>query len=67
MDPGLIQTLSALGEAVKAVHAVRTEEDIVKAEESIRSAREQMEEACKAGGSGGPLCEGASQMRSLGY
>lgn len=67
MDPGLMQTVSALGDAVKAVHAVRTEEDLVRAEDSMRQAREQMEETCKAGGGGGPLCDGAAQMRSLGY
>lgn len=66
-DPGLLETVSALGEAVKAVHEARTEEDIVRAEARMRGAREQMEATCKAGGAGAPLCEGAAQIRSLGY
>ena len=66
-DPGLFRTVSALGEAVKAVHEARTEEDIVRAEASMRGAREQMEATCQAGGASGPLCEGAAQIRSLGY
>jgi hypothetical protein len=66
-DPGLLQTVSALGEAVKAVHDARTEEDILRAEARMRGAREQMEATCKAGGAGAPLCEGAAQIRSLGY
>lgn len=65
VDPGLLQAVGALGQAIKAVHDARTEEDIVRAEESMRGAREQMEANCKSGG--GPLCEGAAQIRSLGY
>ncbi|HVU02259.1 MAG TPA: hypothetical protein VHE30_10930 [Polyangiaceae bacterium] len=64
-DPTLLSAVAALGDAVKAVHEVRTEEDLVAAEGRMRAAREQMEAACKSGA--GPLCEGAAQMKDLGY
>jgi hypothetical protein len=64
-DPGLFAAVSALSEAVKAVREVRTEEDLTRAEETMKTARERMEAACKSGAS--PLCEGAAQMKSLGY
>jgi hypothetical protein len=64
-DPGLLQATSALGNAVKAIHEARTEEDLVHAEEMVRTAREQMESGCST--SGGPLCQSAAQIRSLGY
>lgn len=66
-DPGLLGAVTALGDAVKAIHEARSEEDIVRAEESVRGAREKMEAACQAGGTGAPLCAGAAQIRSLGY
>jgi len=64
-DPGLLQATSALGNAVKAIHEARTEEDIVHAEELVRAAREQMQANCAT--APGPLCESAEQIRSLGY
>lgn len=66
-DPGLLGAVTALGDAVKAIHEARSDEDIVRAEESVRGAREKMEAACQAGGTGAPLCAGAAQIRSLGY
>lgn len=66
-DPGLLGAVTALGDAVKAIHEARSDEDLVHAEESVRGAREKMEAACQAGGTGAPLCVGAAQIRSLGY
>jgi hypothetical protein len=61
----LLDATSALATAVRAIHEARTEEDIVRAEELVRSAREQMEANCAT--APGPLCESAQQIRSLGY
>jgi hypothetical protein len=61
----LLEATSALATAVKAIHEARTEEDIVRAEELVRSARERMQANCAT--APGPLCESAEQIHSLGY
>jgi hypothetical protein len=60
-----MSAVMALSQAVKTVREVRTEDDLVHAEETMKAAREQMEAACQNGAS--PLCDGAAQMKSLGY
>ena len=61
----LLDATSALATAVRAIHEARTEEDIVRAEELVRAAREQMDSNCAT--TPGPMCESANQIRSLGY
>ena len=61
----LLDATSTLATAVRAIREARTEEDIVRAEELVRSAREQMEANCAT--APGPLCESAQQIRSMGY
>lgn len=64
-DPNLLNAVSALSDAVRAIHDARTEEDLVHAEELVRNARTQMETTCAS--SSGPLCASADQIRALGY
>jgi hypothetical protein len=64
-DPKLLSAVSALSDAVRAIHDARTEEDLVHAEEMVRSARTQMEASCAS--ASGPLCASADQIRALGY
>ncbi|HVW28393.1 MAG TPA: hypothetical protein VHC69_23680 [Polyangiaceae bacterium] len=64
-DPKLLDAVSALEGAVRAIHDARTEEDLVHAEDLVRNARAQMDSSCAA--SGGPLCASADQIRQLGY
>ena len=64
-DPKLLDAVSALSDAVRAIHDARTEEDVVHAEDLVRNARTQMETSCAT--SGGPLCASADQIRQLGY
>jgi hypothetical protein len=64
-DPKLLSAVSALSDAVRAIHDARTEEDLLHAEELVRNARTQMETSCAS--SSGPLCASADQIRALGY
>ena len=64
-DPKLLGAVTALTDAVRAIHDARTEEDLVRAEDLVRNARTQMESGCATGG--GPLCASADQIRSLGF
>ncbi|HEX4334810.1 MAG TPA: hypothetical protein VH062_02785 [Polyangiaceae bacterium] len=64
-DPKLLGAVSALGDAVRAIHEARTEDDLLHAEDLVRTAREQMESNCAT--SNGPLCASAEQIKSLGY
>lgn len=63
--PELLDAVTALAEAVKAVRSARTEEDIVHAEAQVRAARQLMEATC--GAAGGPVCDSAREVRSLGF
>lgn len=64
-DPKLLNAVSALSDAVRAIHDARSEEDLVRAEDLVRNARVQMETNCAT--STGPLCASADQIRALGY
>jgi hypothetical protein len=64
-DPELLRTANSLGEAVKAIHDARSEEDLLRAEELVRVVREHMEANCAT--APGPMCQSAEQIRSLGY
>ncbi|HEX3594751.1 MAG TPA: hypothetical protein VHU80_06605 [Polyangiaceae bacterium] len=64
-DPKLLDSVSALANAVRAIHDARSEEDLMRAEELVKTAREQMESSCAS--SSGPLCASAEQIKSLGY
>jgi Sec-independent protein translocase protein TatA len=62
----VLSAVSSLTDAVKAVREARTEEDFVRAEDRMRTAREQMQSAC-ASGANGAFCESAKEMGSLGF
>jgi len=64
-DSELLRTATSLGEAVKAIHDARSEEDLVRAEELVRVVRERMEANCAT--APGPMCQSADQIRSLGF
>ena len=66
-DPKLFGVVSKLSEAMRIARDARDDSDLAKAEELMRSAREEMDSACDKSGGGGPLCQSASQIRSLGY
>jgi hypothetical protein len=63
---GLMLSVTTLGEAIKATRDARTEEDLVRAEEALRAARQQMEGSCGAT-PGNPLCDSAQAIKSLGF
>jgi len=56
---------SALAEAVRAARDARTETELLRAEDKLRAARLRMDGVCSA--AGGPMCESAKQMRSMGF
>ena len=60
-----MSALTALTQAVKIARDARDDADLARAEELMRAARQEMEKGCS--GSGGPLCQSADQIRSLGY
>lgn len=66
-DPKLFGVVSKLSEAMRIARDARDDKDLEKAEELMRGAREEMDSACDQAGGGGPLCQSASQIRSLGY
>jgi hypothetical protein len=59
----LLSTVNALANAIKATREARTEQDLVNAENQLRTAREQMAATC--GAAGGPLCDSARQIQSM--
>ena len=65
VDPNFLAVVPSLSQAIQAARNARTEEDLVRAESMMHAATDQMQAACTT--SGGPLCDGARQMRSLGY
>ena len=64
-DTELLRTANSLGDAVKAIHDARSEEDLLRAEELVRVVRERMEANCAT--APGPMCQSAEQIRSLGF
>jgi hypothetical protein len=64
-DATLLGAVSALSDAVRAIHDARSEDDLLHAEELVRNARARMETSCAT--SSGPLCASADQIRALGY
>jgi len=66
-DPKVFGVVSKLGEAMRLARDARDDKDLLKAEELMRSARQEMDVACDKGGGSGPLCQSAEQIRSLGY
>jgi len=66
-DPKIFGVVSKLGEAMRVARDARDERDIAKAEELMRSVRQEMDAVCDKAGGSGPLCQSAEQIRSLGY
>jgi len=64
-DPNLLSSVSALSDAVRAIHDARSEDDLIHAEDLVRNARVRMESSCAT--ATGPLCASAQQIRALGY
>ncbi len=60
----VLKSVNALADAVKAIRDARNEDDIVHAEDQMRAARVQMEATCA---SGGPLCDSAREVKSIGF
>lgn len=67
VNPKLFGAVSKLTEAMRVARDARDERDLARAEELMRSARQEMDAACSATAGGGPLCESAAQIRQLGY
>lgn len=67
VDPKVFGVVSKLGEAMRLAREARDDKDLAKAEELMRSARQEMDVACDKTGGSGPLCQSAEQIRSLGY
>jgi hypothetical protein len=66
-DSKVFGVVSKLGEAMRLARDARDDKDLLRAEELMRSARQEMDVACDKGGGSGPLCQSAEQIRSLGY
>jgi hypothetical protein len=66
-NPKVFGVVSKLGEAMKLAREARDDKDLAKAEELMRSVRQEMDAVCDKAGGGGPLCQSAEQIRSLGY
>jgi hypothetical protein len=64
-DPRLQGALASLSDAIRLARNARTEQDLLRAEEQLRAARLEMDASCRKMES--PLCEGARQMRALGF
>jgi hypothetical protein len=62
----VLDVVSSLTEAVKAVREARTDEDFARAEDRMRDAREQMQNACTSGANSA-FCDSAREMGSLGF
>lgn len=62
-DPAVTSVVEGLGAAIVAARNARTEEDLVRAEEALRTAQRQMALACRGGNA--VLCQGAAQMDRL--
>jgi hypothetical protein len=66
-NPRVFGVVSRLGEAMRIAREARDDKDLAKAEELMRSVRQEMDAVCDKAGGGGPLCQSADQIRSLGY
>jgi hypothetical protein len=66
-DPKVFGVVSKLGEAMRIAREARDDKDLAKAEAIMRSVRQEMDATCDKAGGGGPLCQSAEQIRSLGY
>ena len=59
--------VTKLSEAMRIARDAHDEKDLARAEELMRSARQEMEVDCNKAGGSSPLCQSADQIRSLGY
>jgi hypothetical protein len=66
-DIKVFGVVSKLGEAMRIARDAHDEKDLAKAEDLMRSVRQEMDAVCDKAGGGGPLCQSAEQIRSLGY
>jgi hypothetical protein len=67
VDTKVFGVVSKLGEAMRLARDARDDKDLAKAEEYMRSVRQEMDAVCDKAGGSGPLCQSAEQIRSLGY
>jgi hypothetical protein len=66
-DPKVFGVVSKIGEAMRLARDAKDDKDLAKAEEVMRSVRQEMDAVCDKAGGSGPLCQSAEQIRSLGY
>lgn len=66
-DPRVFGVVSKIGEAMRVARDAHDDRDIAKAEELMRSVRQEMDAVCDKAGGSGPLCQSADQIRSMGY
>jgi len=66
-DTRVFGVVSRLGEAMRLARDAKDDKDLAKAEEVMRSVRQEMDSVCDKAGGSGPLCQSAQQIRSLGY
>jgi hypothetical protein len=66
-DPKVFGVVSKIGEAMRVARDAHDERDIARAEELMRSVRQEMDAVCDKAGGSGPLCQSAEQIRSMGY
>jgi hypothetical protein len=66
-DMKVFGVVSKLGEAMRLARDAHDEKDLAKAEDLMRSVRQEMDAVCDKAGGSGPLCQSAEQIRSMGY
>lgn len=66
-DPKLFGVVSKLSQATQIARDARDDRDLQRAEELMRSAREEMDSVCDKAGGAGPLCQSAAQIREMGF
>lgn len=66
-DMKVFGVVSKLSEAMRLARDAHDDKDLAKAEDLMRSVRQEMDAVCDKGGGSGPLCQSAEQIRSMGY
>jgi aminoglycoside phosphotransferase (APT) family kinase protein len=67
VDTKVFGVVSKLGEAMRIARDAHDDKDLARAEDLMRSVRQEMDAVCDKAGGSGPLCQSAEQIRSLGY
>lgn len=66
-DPKIFGVVSKLSQAMQVARDAKDDRDLLRAEELMRSAREEMDSVCDKAGGGGPMCQSAGQIRAMGF